>query len=273
MPTLERLLEATSRAEQDHFWFRGFRRFVRPLLAEAVAGVARPRILDCGFGTGVNLKLLSEFGQVWGVDLTWAGIERARRAGHQRVAQATVTSLPFPDGAFDVVASFDVLYCLDDPEEAPAVVEMSRVLRAGGAAVVNVAAMEILRGNHSVLAGEVRRYSRARLRRLLEGSDFEIVRMTYTNAALFPLVLTVRAAQRLVGLAPADRAGREMTVPAAPVNAMLSAALALEAQALRWIDMPFGSSLLCLARKKCLGGARPDYLNSGTANNTPPNNA
>ena len=30
-----RLLEATARAERDHFWFRGFRRFVEPLVADA----------------------------------------------------------------------------------------------------------------------------------------------------------------------------------------------------------------------------------------------
>ena len=33
---MDRLLVATERVERDHFWFRGFRRFVTPLLAEAV---------------------------------------------------------------------------------------------------------------------------------------------------------------------------------------------------------------------------------------------
>ena len=53
---MERLLDATARAETRHFWFRGLRRFVRPLLAEAVSGHSRPDILDCGCGTGANLE-------------------------------------------------------------------------------------------------------------------------------------------------------------------------------------------------------------------------
>jgi len=38
-------------------------------------------------------------------------------------------------------------------------------------------------------------------------------------------------------------------VPRRPVNAILAGTLALEAQALRLVDMPAGSSLLALAEK------------------------
>ena len=46
---------------------------------------------------------------------------------------------------------------------------MYRVTRPGGFLIVNVAAMQSLRGDHSVLGGEVQRYSRASLRRVLIG--------------------------------------------------------------------------------------------------------
>ena len=45
---MDRLLEATARAERDHFWFRGFRRFVSPLLEEATGGRDNLTNLDCG---------------------------------------------------------------------------------------------------------------------------------------------------------------------------------------------------------------------------------
>jgi hypothetical protein len=38
-------------------------------------------------------------------------------------------------------------------------------------------------------------------------------------------------------------------VPPWPVNVALTAALSAEAALVRWVDMPVGSSLLCLARK------------------------
>lgn len=246
---MDLLLEATGRAERRHFWFRGFRRMVRPFVARAVAGAVRPQLLDCGCGTGGNLRLLGEFGAASGLDLTWSGLSLARARGETRLVRASVGDVPFPDASFDAVTSFDVLYCLESDLERRAVEEMWRVLRPGGGLVVNVAAMPILRGNHSVLSAEVRRYTRPGLRALLEGAGFTVERVTYTNFALFPLLLAVRTGQRLAGLSSADDALAEITVPREPVNALLSAALWIESQALRVSDLPCGSSLLCLARK------------------------
>jgi ubiquinone/menaquinone biosynthesis C-methylase UbiE len=247
---VDRLLEATARAERDHFWFRGFRRFVSPLLDQAAAGRTGLRLLDCGCGTGSNLRVLLEpYGKAWGFDLTWTGLQFARDGGIRRIAQADVAAIPFPAAAFDIVTSFDVLYCLPEEIEHAAVREMWRVLKPGGAAIIHVPAMNILRGNHSVLSAELRRYSRGRLRALVESGGFGIQRMTYTNAALFPVMLTVRGAQRIAGLAAEDEALAEISVPPAPINRALSAVLALEAALARAMPMPLGSSLLCLARK------------------------
>lgn len=247
---MDRLLEATSRAERDHFWFRGFRQFVSPLLARAAAGRSGLRLLDCGCGTGSNLRLLQPYGRAVGFDYNWTGLSIARTAGLHTIARARVDAIPFPSSAFDIITSFDVLYCLESKVEQAAVAEMYRVLKPGGALVVNVAAMDVLRGNHSVLSAELRRYNRRQLRALLEHAGFRVERITYTNATLFPVTLGVRMAQRLTGLAQKEDALGEITVPPAPVNALLSAALWLEARVLRVATLPVGSSLLCLARKR-----------------------
>jgi SAM-dependent methyltransferase len=243
---MDRLLEATARAEQDHFWFRGFRRFVTPVLEQVARGRAPLRMLDCGCGTGNNLALLRRFGHACGLDITWSGLAYARHRGERQIVRASATCLPFPAAVFDLVASFDVLYAFDDEMERDALAEMFRVLRPGGHLLVNVAALKALTGNHSVLGGEVRRYHRDELRAHLESAGFEVPRITYTNFTLLPIVATVRFAQRLAGHRESDR---ELSVPSAPVNAALSGALAVEAAALKHLDMPLGSSLLALARK------------------------
>jgi ubiquinone/menaquinone biosynthesis C-methylase UbiE len=247
---MDRLLEATARAERHHFWFRGFRAFVTPLVERAIDG-RQADILDCGAGTGHNLQWLSRFGRATGIDLTWSGLTYARAAGRSHLARASAAALPFRGASFDLVTSFDVLQCISGEAEGRAVREMRRVLRPGGHLVVTVAALNLLRGNHSVLSREVRRYRRPDLRRLLEASGFEPLVMTYTNATLFPLVATVRAVQRISGLAASDAdaaAVQEISIPPAPVNAALSALLGLEARLVRTVSMPFGSSLMALAR-------------------------
>jgi ubiquinone/menaquinone biosynthesis C-methylase UbiE len=247
---MDRLLEATARAERDHFWFRGFRRFVTPFVREAVGRHAAARILDCGSGTGVNLPLLREYGLPVGIDLTWTGLAFARARGERRIAQASAAHLPFASGTFDVVTSFDVIYALSDDDEAAALEEMHRVLKPGGHIVVNAAAMDLLKGNHSLLAGEIRRYSRRTLATRLVRVGFEVRRMTYTNASIAPIVAAVRLVQRLSGH---EESHQEIAIPPPPVNAALTGLLALEAAAMRFVDMPFGSSLLALAQKRPTG--------------------
>jgi len=248
---VERLLRATAGAEARHFWFRGFRAFVTPFVSRATQGRQSARILDCGCGTGANVALLGRFGRAWGFDLSETGVRLGYQAGRTQLVRASVTAAPFPTAAFDLVTSFDVLYSLPGPDEHAAVAEMYRLIRPGGYALVNVAASNCLRGSHSVLSREVRRYSRPALRALLLDAGFVIERITYTNAALFAPMAIARAAQRLRGL-PAEHdaaAEADITMPPAAVNAALTMLLRLESVWLRWFDEPFGSSLLCLARK------------------------
>ncbi len=246
---MEHLLRATAIAESRHFWFRGFRAFVTPLIRQAAAATASPRILDCGCGTGANLERLGRFGRAYGCDLSETGLRLAREAGRRGLVRANVAAAPFRSESFDLVTSFDVLYSLDPLDERAAVSEMYRLLRPGGFAIVNVAAMNSLTGAHSVLSRERRRYSRGSLSQLLTSHGFTVVRLTYTNAILFLPMAVVRAIQRRRGLSSENEAKRDIAVPGAPINAFLTALLLIESLWLRLFDEPFGSSLLCLARR------------------------
>ena len=245
----ERLLALTYQAERSHFWFRGFRQYMRPAIARALGGVRDARILDCGCGTGSNLEMLRPYGRACGFDLTSVGARFARAHGH-RVAQASIDAIPFTSGTFDLVTSFDVFQTLSDPIERLAIVEMARVLKPGGWLLLHVAALEILHGKHSVLSEELRRYTPARLRSIVEQGGFRIERLTFDHMLLLPLMLPVRMWHRLAAAGGKVEAGEgEITVPIGPVNAALTALVSLEAMALRAVNLPIGSSLMCLARK------------------------
>ena len=244
---MDDLLELTGRAEAAHFWFRGFRRFVTPVLDE-VAGSRRDlRLLDCGCGTGANLALLRRHGRAFGCDLAGGGVRTARAAGHA-VARGDVARLPFADASFDVATSFDVLQCVSEDEAA--VGEMCRVLRPGGSLVLTLAALESLRGDHAVVWEEKRRYTPAMARRLVEGAGLEPLRVSFLFASLFPLMLSVRLAQRALRPFRGVRPDADIAVPAAPVNAALTWLVRGEAALARRVPMPIGSSLLVVARKR-----------------------
>lgn len=248
---MDHLLRATARAEARHFWFRGFRAFVSPLIQHALNGRESARILDCGCGTGANVDLLQRFGRATGFDLSETGLRLGHSAGRTRLARGTVTAAPFRSGHFDLVTSFDVLYSLPDADERAAVSEMYRLLTPGGYALLTVAAMEVLRGDHSVLSRELRRYNRDDLRNRVTRAGFVVERITYAFGSLFVPMVVSRTFQRRRGLKREHEqaAQHEISVPPAPVNAALTALVRLEAAWLRAFDEPFGSTLICLAKK------------------------
>jgi ubiquinone/menaquinone biosynthesis C-methylase UbiE len=245
-PSMERLLAATARAEDTHFWFLGLRRTAQQLLMAAIGTRRLDRIVDCGAGTGRNLEWLARFGEAIGIELEPAGVRLVRARG-RTVVRGTVVGLPVADECVDLVTLFDVLQCLDDQAEHQALREISRVLKPGGLLLLNVAALDFLRGSHSTLAKEIRRYSRRTLMARLRRVGFQVDRLTYTNLSLVPAALAVRGFERLTDRM--DESERDLQVPSAPFNRGLDLALRLEARWLRRGDLPVGTSIMAVARK------------------------
>jgi SAM-dependent methyltransferase len=241
---MDRLIERTAEVEDRHFWFHGLRRHARLELARALGGRPAGLIVDCGAGTGRNLDWLGEFGPALGLELNDAGVQFGRRRG-RRMIRGDIMRMPFATGAADVATCFDVLYAFDPGDGRRLVREMRRIVRPGGVALFNVAALGVLRGAHSAWMHERHRYGRAELRQVLESEGWHVERLTFTNLSLFPLALGLRWVERVTGH---ESSGGFLSVPPAPINWMFDAALRLEAAWLRVGALPVGTSLLALVR-------------------------
>lgn len=90
------------------------------------------RVLEIGSGRGSMLKWLAEMGaEAQGIEVSAERIAEGREIhGPLPLQLTTGTALPFPDGSFDVVVSFDVLEHIPDTDAHLA--EVRRVLREGG---------------------------------------------------------------------------------------------------------------------------------------------
>ena len=244
---MDDLLELTGRAEATHFWFRGFRKFVSPVIADLTDGRSGLRLVDCGCGTGNNLQLLRPYGNSIGFDLHAAGLVQARARGFS-VLRGDVTRIPLKSGCFDVATSFDVLQCVEG--DVDALREMARLVKPGGVVVMTLAALDALRGDHAEVWREVRRYTPASARRLVESAGLTPERVSFMFASLFPLMASVRLVQRVTRrFGRAVRNDTDIVVPVEPVNLLLTALVSAEAALGRHVPMPIGSSLLVVARK------------------------
>lgn len=229
----------TLRAVEDvHWWYAVLRGLV---VRELRAQVRRDgRVLDAGCGTGGMMQRLQRW-RAAGIDAAEAAVAYCRLRGLHRVRCGHVERLPWSDGSFDAVLSLDVLYHAD-VDEAAAWSEMVRVLRPGGLIVVNVPALECLRGGHDVAVCGARRYTANHVRQALEFHSLEVMSLHYWNAWLFLPLLLRRQWHR--------SATSDLSVPPPWLNAALAWAGEMDARVCRALRVPFGSSVFAVARKR-----------------------
>jgi len=234
------------RVEQSHWWHIGRRKILAAFVEKICSEVTdrRPRILDVGCGTGANLLMLSKYGDAEGVDVSEDALAFCQERGLDKVRLGAAEALPYDDGTFDLVTAFDVVEHMDD--DLAGLSEMRRVLRPGGRVLLFVPTFMFLWGLQDEVSNHRRRYRLPELRRVLEQAGFEIERTTYANITFFLPILLIRKLMRLTGV----RTSSENTINVTALNGLLGRLLGCESWILRYMNLPFGVSGLCVARRK-----------------------
>ena len=233
------------RVEQSHWWHTGRRKIIASFVEDICCRVTdrRPRILDVGCGTGANLLMLSQYGDAEGVDVSEDALSFCRERGLNNVKLGAAEALPYDDGTFDLVTALDVVEHLDD--DLAGLREMRRVLRPGGRVLLFVPTFMFLWGLQDDVSHHRRRYRMPELRRVLEQAGFEVERTTYANITFFMPILAMRKLMRLTGI----KAETENNINVSALNGVLGSMLGAESFVLRHMNIPFGVSGLCVARK------------------------
>jgi SAM-dependent methyltransferase len=236
--------------EEQHWWYVGMRRISTALLERyppLVDGQASRLldILDAGCGSGGMTRYLGRFGHVTGVDIAPEALALARKRRLTRLARSSVGSLPFGDGSFDVVTSFDVLYHLNVDDDRLALADMHRVLRPGGIALIRLPAFDWIRGAHDEVVHTRHRYTRDELSAKLEDTGFRLEHATYANFLLFPLA----PAKRYLEQRQQTRESTDLWRPPGPINRLLADLLSLEALPARQLGLPWGLSVFAVGRR------------------------
>ena len=243
--------------EGGHWWFRGMRAIAAALLARHYAGLRGLTVLDAGCGTGIVLSQLRRMmpaGRALGVDTSVHALAFCKARGHRLLAVASVSELPLPDDAADLVVCADVIQHLPPGGDQLALRECLRVLRPGGRLYLRT--NTTLGRARTAPSQSYHRYRPGELTALAADAGLVVERVTYANA----LPSLYAGLRRRLGRGPAardagvrDRGLHLRPLPAwlAPLNAALTLTLWLEG---RYLARPgrrlrFGHSLILLARK------------------------
>lgn len=236
------------RSEDRHWWYVANRAIVQALLDRAMP-TGPIRSLDAGCGTGANLVRLADRGPACGIDLAPEALVLGRTRGIERLARASVADLPFADATFDLVTCFEVLYHQAMPDWRAAIAGFGRVLRPGGVLLLREPAFPFLYGHHDRVVHGARRFRRRELADAVAATGLRVEQCSYQNLVTFGPALVLRSWERLSGAPPPSDRG-DLGRGAGPANTLLGRILALEGRWLCRANLPFGSSVVCLARRR-----------------------
>lgn len=234
--------------EEKHWWFIGRRKIVFSILDKYLPNKNQSRILDVGCGTGSTLKELEKYGHATGVDVSEEAVKFCKLRGCRNVYKIDRQGLFFEDEMFDLVVALDVIEHITD--DCAALSEYYRVTKEDGILLLTVPAYGFLWGAHDEINHHKRRYIANELKNKVKKTGFAVEKLTYFNTFLFPFVLLTRMGQRVTKMVNSGYKPRsDLKLYPSGINNVPEAIFSLEERLLRKHNLPYGVSLLCVAKK------------------------
>ncbi len=237
--------------EDFYWWYRGLHGMIADLLLGAGIG-AQARVLDAGCGTGGNMQHLRQTLSVepYGFDYSSDASPFWGNRSLRRCGIASINEIPYPSDSFDAVVSVDVLES-NAVNEQKAISELVRVTRPGGVLLLVVPAYRwLLTEEHHRAVHASRRYTRAQVIGLLQAYAVEIIRATYFFTLLFPAIALYRLALQRFSQPPSETPRSELNPLPSLINSALTGLMQAERKLAQVTDLPFGSSVIVLGRKR-----------------------
>ncbi len=208
-------------------------------IAEGEGETPDRQILDVGCGNGLFFDKLQRFGNVAGIEPDEQLVDpEGPHAG--QIHSGFLDASYHPPKPLDWILMLDVLEHMDQP--AAALRHARQLLRPGGKLVVTVPAFMLLWTQHDVWNQHRTRYRRRPLVELVEDQGFQVELSRYFFHWPFFAKLLVRGVESLIPGTPGPA-----RVPPGFVNVACRFFSTAEEGMYRWLNLPFGTSLLLVA--------------------------
>jgi ubiquinone/menaquinone biosynthesis C-methylase UbiE len=207
-----------------------------------------PIILEIGCSSGFMLHLIRQSlpeAFLIGSDIISGPLLRlATKMPDIPLLQFDLTRCPLPDQSVDIVLMLNVLEHIR--EEEAALRHVHRILKPGGAVIIEVPAGSQLYDLYDQFLGHHRRYSKDSLAKLLRKFDFRILELSHLGFFIYPgfWLVKKRNHRRLKGDRMSVEEIVEKEIRQTGNSLVLSTLMKIELALGKWISFPWGIRLL-----------------------------
>ena len=231
--------------EDIHWWFVARRQIIQSFIRKNIDIRKNFQILEIGAGTGGNLAMLKNFGEVSAMEMDKMAVQMANQ---RKICEVQVGSLPndIPfHQQFDLVVMLDVLEHIEHDYQALNSIKI--LLKKQSKLLITVPAYQFLWSNRDVVNQHYRRYNIKNLTDLLIKCNFKINYCSYYNNFLFLFFLLKVIFDKFK---KENRIDSDLNIPSNLVNYILKSIFSSENFLIPYIKFPFGISILVLAEKE-----------------------
>ncbi|MDI6780708.1 MAG: class I SAM-dependent methyltransferase [bacterium] len=239
-------MEKYSYSEKHHWWHRARRHIILTLLSKYVPE-GHQDILDIGCGPGETMSYLERFGRVMGMDVSNDAVRFCKGRGHKYILCASAENLPIRDESFSLITMLDVLEHIEDDEKT--LHELVRICKPNGVIVLTTPAYQFLWGDIDEICRHKRRYTASELCTKLKATGLHIEKVSYMNALLLPVTWLMRRLRAITVRDGSLQSPFDKNYPAW-LTSTFELLFKLEAIFLKAWDLPFGVSIICVARRE-----------------------
>jgi ubiquinone/menaquinone biosynthesis C-methylase UbiE len=234
-------------SEKEDFWHVGRREILDEAISRHAKKAQDRKILDVGCGPGGNILLLKDFGRVTGLDTSEEALKFAKSNGFDTLVQSSAVEMSFEDESFEMVVALDVFEHVEDDNSA--IKESVRVLKPDGLLVATVPAYPFLWSPHDESMHHVRRYIKKDLMSKIKKYDIEICEHTHFFMPAVPFRIFQKFRDKIFRKKTDKKQIAYKVEYTGLFNSFLLFLSRVERFMLRFLRLPFGTSILIIARK------------------------
>ena len=254
---MENILYETFFALQNkHWWFRTKKKIIIDLILRYFAKTRyfakkerlsrMPlRILDIGCGSGLMLKSLRDFGDVYGMDASSSAIKFSKTLHNGTIKKGLLPwQIPFQEDFFDLIVALDVIEHVDEDQEA--LISINNLMKKEGLLILTVPALMSLWSKFDEINHHKRRYIKSDLIQKLDRANFKVLKISYYNFFLLPFIFIFRKIEIWIG----REVTSDLNMPNKFVNYVFEKIFLSERFFLKYLNFPIGVSIIAVVEKK-----------------------
>ena len=226
---------------RNHWWFESRKNIINHFLLKNLNN-KKIKILDYGCGVGVNVEMLSKFGQLSIYDNNINALKFIKK--NYKKKKFKILNNLNSKTKYDLILALDVIEHIENDKKI--IKFLHKKIKKNGKILITVPAYNYLFTSKDKVLHHKRRYTKKTLSKILL-NHFKTLKFSYFNFILFPVIAPLLIFYKVFNVQFIDKVEKKGN---STINKILKNIFSFEKFLISFLNLPFGISIFYFGEKK-----------------------